>query len=121
MLIINKTLRWILFSQDNEFSHFCIANDYIRSGSISDGLTIGRDTDLRGLTSLGIWIREERLLYTLNITLAVILRMSKEKGMRQDKSIKKTEQERVKRPNVSLLDTNQCSVFGIAGFRWEHV
>lgn len=121
MLIIDKTLGWILFSQDDEFSHFCIANNYIRSRSISNSLTIRRDTDLRGLTSLGIWIREERLLYTLISTLAVVLRMSKEKDMRQDKSVKKTEQELMKRPDVSLLDINHCSVFGIASFRWKHV
>ena len=121
MLIIDKTLGWILFSQDDEFSHFCIANNYIRSRSISNSLTIGRDTDLRGLTSLGIWIREERLLYTLISTLAVVLRMPKEKDMRQDKSVKKTEQELMKRLDVSLLDVNHCSVFGIASFRWKHV
>ena len=44
------------------FAYFRIAEDDIRSRTIGDRLTIGRNTDLRRLTSLGIRIREEALL-----------------------------------------------------------
>lgn len=44
------------------FAYFRIAEDDIRSRTVGDRLTIGRNADLRRLTSLGIRVREEALL-----------------------------------------------------------